>query len=63
MQWEEDESARRTEYTYDEMKRVYQKTLRGRGGDADQVITFDYDVLGNRTSETRTAGTLNRGQS
>jgi len=58
LQWEEDDSGQRTEYTYDEMKWVHQKMIRGRGGDADQVLTYDYDVFGNRISETRTAGGL-----
>jgi RHS repeat-associated protein len=58
LEWEEDEMGRRTEYTYDEMDRVLQKIIRGRGGDADQALTYDYDVLGRVIREVRSAGGL-----
>lgn len=58
VQWEEGASGQRTEYTYDELHRVAQKTVRGRGGDADKVTTYDYDVFGNVVSEQTSAGGL-----
>ena len=58
MLWEEDASGRHADYAYDEMKRVIQRIVRGRGGDADQVCTYDYDVFGNKISDVTVAGGL-----
>jgi len=58
LEWVKDESGQETDYTYDEMLWVYQKTVLGRGGDPDQTTTYEYDVLGNVSSETRAAGGL-----
>ncbi len=44
------------------MDRVVRRTIRGRGGDADEVIASDYDVRGNLVSEVRTAGGLSTRQ-
>jgi RHS repeat-associated protein len=58
LEWDENESGQRTEYIYDEMHRIHQKTIRGRRGDADQVFTYEYNVLGNVISEKRSAAGL-----
>jgi hypothetical protein len=58
LDWEEDETGRRTEFGYDEMERMNQMLVRGRGGDADRVTTFDYDAGGMRIAEVTVAGGL-----
>lgn len=58
LQWEEGETGQRIEFVYDEDRRVSQKTIRGRGGDADKVISYEHDVFGNIISEQTSAGGL-----
>lgn len=55
VEWEKNEAGRRTDYIYDEMNRVHQKIVEGRGGDANRITTFDYNVFGNVISEVVTA--------
>jgi RHS repeat-associated protein len=62
-EWEEDASGQHIEFLYDELHRLSQQTIRGRGGDADLVITCDYDVRGNKVSELRAAGGLSTSRS
>jgi YD repeat-containing protein len=58
VEWEEDQAGQRTEFVYDEMRRISNRTIKGRGGDVDRVFNSEYDVHGNKISETVTAGSL-----
>lgn len=58
LEFEINESGQRTEFQYDELHRIRQKLIRGRGGDADRVIAYEYDVFGNVASEQISAGEL-----